>query len=80
MVKLWFQRFLVHRSAAGQPVCGICFNHVWSVILSFSYGFQVATTPESSAQSHQSQGRTRPSPMAAEPEPLLKRPKLETQG
>ncbi|KAG0559862.1 hypothetical protein KC19_10G135200 [Ceratodon purpureus] len=39
---------------------------------------KVATTPESSAQSHQSQGRTRPSPMAAEPEPSLKRPKLET--
>lgn len=39
---------------------------------------KVATTPESSAQSHQSQGRTRPSPMTAEPEPALKRPKVES--
>ncbi|XP_024396708.1 uncharacterized protein [Physcomitrium patens] len=38
---------------------------------------KVATTPESSAQSHQSQGRTRPAPVAAEPAPALKRPKLE---
>ncbi|KAG0609667.1 hypothetical protein M758_7G005000 [Ceratodon purpureus] len=38
---------------------------------------KVATTPESSAQSHQSQGRTRPAPVIAELEPAMKRPKLE---
>jgi hypothetical protein len=40
---------------------------------------KVATTPESSAQSHQSQGRTRASPLVTGPEPPLKKPKLESQ-
>ncbi|XP_024392458.1 uncharacterized protein [Physcomitrium patens] len=38
---------------------------------------KVATTPESSAQSHQSQGRTRPAPSVPESEPARKRPKVE---